>query len=85
MNDSNGANNWNNTNNQNANQEGFMDKAEGFFDKASDFITENGEKFGGKIKDYAQEHDLDAKAGNAVEVVGRNLKNVFGMIKDSFK
>ncbi|MBR6229988.1 MAG: hypothetical protein IKQ97_09645 [Eubacterium sp.] len=76
-------NDTNNTGNPN-DQEGFMDKAEGFFDKASDFITENGEKFGGKVRDYAQEHDLDAKAGNAIEVVGRNLKSVFGMIKDSF-
>ena len=74
-----------NTYNQSANnQEGFMDKAEGFFDKASDFITENGEKFGGMVKDFAQEHDLDTKAGNAAGTVGTGVRHAIDMIKRSF-
>ena len=61
-----------------------MDKAEGFFDKASDFITENGEKVEGKVKDFAREHDLETKAGNAADVISHGVKSAFRMIKDAF-
>lgn len=56
------------------------EKAEKTVDKAVDFLNEKGEK----IKDYAEEHELDQKVEAAAHTLEQGAMDIFDNIKSSF-
>ena len=56
------------------------EKAEKTVDKAVDFLNEKGEK----IKDYAEEHELDQKVEAAAHTLEQGAMDIFNNIKSSF-
>ena len=56
------------------------EKVEGAAGKAADFLNEHGEK----LKDFAEEHELDQKVESAAHTLEEGAMDIFNSIKRSF-